>query len=124
MDWKTMLAYVTGLVDENLLLRIEYLVTENRILRDQIKGHVQLSDAERQALAEIGAKLGKQALADYVICLADRNRSHLCIGAIGEPCLTPPNRDLQTDGFSGGTGHHTGDAWTAPGALWHLGNSL
>jgi len=30
MDWKTMLAYVTGSVDENLLLRIEYLVAENR----------------------------------------------------------------------------------------------
>ena len=45
MDWKTMLAYVTGSVDENLLLRIEYLVAENRILRDQIKGRLQLSDA-------------------------------------------------------------------------------
>jgi hypothetical protein len=61
MDWKTMLAYVTGSVDENLMLRIEYLVAENLILRDQIKGRVQLSDAERQTLAEIGAKLGKQA---------------------------------------------------------------
>jgi putative transposase len=60
MDWKTMLAYVTGSVDENLLLRIEYLVAENRILRDQIKGRVQLSDAERQTLAEIGAKLGSK----------------------------------------------------------------
>jgi hypothetical protein len=57
-----MLAYVTGSVDENLLLRIEYLVAENRILRDQVKGRVQLSGAERQMLAEIGANLGKQAL--------------------------------------------------------------
>ena len=64
MDWKTMLAYVTGSVDENLLLRIEYLVAENRILRDQIKGGLQLNDAERQTLAEIGAQLGKQALAE------------------------------------------------------------
>jgi transposase InsO family protein len=64
MDWKTMLAYVTGSVDENLLLRIEYLVAENRILREQIKGRVHLSDAERHTLAEIGAKLGKQALAE------------------------------------------------------------
>jgi hypothetical protein len=55
MDWKTMLAYVTGSVDENLLLRIEYLVAENRILRDQLQGRVRLSDPERQALAEIGA---------------------------------------------------------------------
>ena len=59
MDWKTMLAYVTGSVDENLMLRIEYLVAENLILRDQIKGRVQLSDAERQTLAEIGAKHGE-----------------------------------------------------------------
>jgi hypothetical protein len=62
MDWKTILAYVTGSVDENLLLRIEYLVAENRILRDQVKGRVQLSGAERQMLAEIGANRGKQAL--------------------------------------------------------------
>ena len=46
------------------MLRIEYLVVENRILRDQIKGRVQLSDTERQTLAEIGAKLGKKALAE------------------------------------------------------------
>jgi len=30
-----MLAYVTGSVDEELLARNEYLVTENRILRGQ-----------------------------------------------------------------------------------------
>jgi len=61
MDWKTLLAYISGSVDEELLLRNEYLVAENRILRDQIKGRVQLSGAERQTLAEIGKKLGKQA---------------------------------------------------------------
>ena len=64
MDWKTMLAYVTREVDENLLLRIEYLVAENHILRGQIKDRLQLSDTERQTLAEIGVKLGKQALAE------------------------------------------------------------
>jgi hypothetical protein len=40
MDWKTMLAYATGSVDENLLLRIEYLVAENRVLRDQMKARL------------------------------------------------------------------------------------
>src|SRR5262252_9757076 len=64
MDWKTLLAYISGSVDEELLLRNEYLVAENRILRDQIKGRVQLSDAERQTLAEMGKKLGKQAVAE------------------------------------------------------------
>ena len=62
MDWKTMLAYITGSVDEQLRLRNEYLGAENRILRDQIKGQLQLSDAERRTLAEIGKQLGKQAL--------------------------------------------------------------
>jgi len=64
MDWKTLLAYITGTVDQALLLRNEYLATENRILRNQIKGRVRLSDGERKALAEIGKKLGKQALAE------------------------------------------------------------
>src|ERR671924_1773788 len=62
MDWKAMLAYISGSVDEELLLRNEYLAAENRILRDQIKGRVQLTDTERQTLAEIGKKLGKKAL--------------------------------------------------------------
>jgi putative transposase len=62
MDWKTLLAYITGSVDQHLLLRNEYLVTENRTLRQQITGRVRLSDGERMSLAEIGQKLGKKAL--------------------------------------------------------------
>ena len=58
MDWKYLLAYITGTVDQELLVRNEYLVTENRILRNQIKGRVRLSDGERKALAEIAQKLG------------------------------------------------------------------
>src|SRR5438128_8266571 len=64
MDWKRLLAYITGSVDQELLLRNEYLVTENRLLRQQITGRIRLSDAERKTLAEIGKKLGKQALAE------------------------------------------------------------
>ena len=62
MDWKQLLAYITGTVYQALLLRNEYLVTENRILRNQITGRVRLTDGERTALAEIGQKLGKKAL--------------------------------------------------------------
>ena len=62
MDWKHLLAYITGTVDQELLRRNEYLVTENRILRNQITGRVRLTDGERKTLAEIGQKLGKQAL--------------------------------------------------------------
>jgi putative transposase len=62
MDWKQLLAYITGSVDQELLLRNQYLVTENRILRNQIKGRIRLNDGERKTLAEIGQKLGKHAL--------------------------------------------------------------
>jgi hypothetical protein len=51
MDWKQLLAYSTGTVDQELPLRNEYLVTENRMLRNQIKGRIRLSDGERKALA-------------------------------------------------------------------------
>ena len=63
MDWKHLLAYITGSVDEELWLRNEYLVTENRILRQQITERVSF-DGERKTLAEIGKRLGKQALAE------------------------------------------------------------
>jgi len=59
-----MLAYITGSVDQELLLRNEYLVSENRILRRQIQGRLRLTDAERIRLAEIGKRLGRKALAE------------------------------------------------------------
>jgi putative transposase len=64
MDWKTLLAFITGSVDQELLLRNEYLVTENRVLRHQITGRVRLSDGERKTLAAIGKQLGKQTRAE------------------------------------------------------------
>jgi hypothetical protein len=62
MNWARMLAYITGTVDQELLLRKEYLAAENRILRAQIKGRLLLSDAEKATLAEIGQRLGRKAL--------------------------------------------------------------
>ncbi len=64
MDWMRMLAYITGTVDQELLLRNEYLAAENRILRAQIKGRLLLSDAEKKTLADIGYRLGHKALED------------------------------------------------------------
>lgn len=57
-----MLAYITGSVDQELLLRNEYLVTENRILKNQLEGRLRLTDSERISLAEIGKRLGRKAL--------------------------------------------------------------
>lgn len=48
MPWKKRLALVTGSIDEELLLRNEYLVTENRILRSKLNGRPQFKDEERQ----------------------------------------------------------------------------
>jgi putative transposase len=64
MDWARILAYVTGTVDQDLLARNEYLATENRIIKAQLKGRLKLSDAERKALGEIGHRLGRKVLAD------------------------------------------------------------
>ena len=61
MPWKRPLAYITGTVDEELLLRNEYLVTENKILRGQITGRLRLTDSERKTLGTIGKQLGRKA---------------------------------------------------------------
>jgi transposase len=62
MIWVRMLAYITGTVDQELLLRNEYLAAENLILRAQIKGRLLFSDAEKATLAEIAHRLGRKAL--------------------------------------------------------------
>jgi putative transposase len=62
MDWARMLAYITGTVDQELLLRNEYLVAENRILKAQLKTPLRLTDADRATLAEIAHRLGRKAL--------------------------------------------------------------
>jgi transposase InsO family protein len=64
MDWARILAYITGTVDQELLLRNEYLAAENRILKAQLKTRLRLTDAERATLAEIAHRLGRKALED------------------------------------------------------------
>src|SRR5262249_45545375 len=59
-----LLAFVTGLVNQELLLRNEYLVAENRILRAHLPLRLRLSDAERSTLAEIAKRLGRKALTE------------------------------------------------------------
>src|SRR6266487_6508273 len=67
--WARLLAYVTGLVNQKLLLQNEYLVAENRILRAHLPARMRLSDPERSTLAEIGKRLGRTAL-QQVACVA------------------------------------------------------
>ena len=46
-DVARLLAFVTGLVNQELLLRNEYLIAENRILRSHLPNRLRLSDPER-----------------------------------------------------------------------------
>jgi len=64
MDWARILAFVTGMVDQELLARNEYLAAENRILKAQLNGRLKLSDAERATLGEIGHRLGRKILGE------------------------------------------------------------
>jgi putative transposase len=64
MEWARILAHITGTVDQELLLRNEYLVAENRILKAQLKGRLRLLDGERAKLGEIGHRLGRKALGE------------------------------------------------------------
>jgi putative transposase len=62
LDWKRTLAYITGTVDQELLLRNQYLLAENRILRRHLRGRLRLTDPQRKTLAEFAMRLGRRAL--------------------------------------------------------------
>jgi len=64
-----LLAYLTGSVNQELLVRNEYLAAENRILGTKLTARLRLSDPERITLAEIGKRLGCKALRE-VACVA------------------------------------------------------
>lgn len=64
MYWKKLLESASESVNDHLRLRNAYVLAENRILRQQIDGRMQLTESERQELAVIGVQLGKQALAE------------------------------------------------------------
>jgi hypothetical protein len=51
-----LLAYVTGLINQELLLQVEYLAAENRILRAHAPIRLRLSIEQRSTLAEIGGQ--------------------------------------------------------------------
>ena len=68
-NWARLLAFVTGLVNQELLLQNEYLAAENRILKAHLPSRLRLSDPERSTLAEIGKRLGRKRL-KHVACTA------------------------------------------------------
>ena len=56
------LALAGGHVDEELLIRNEYLAVENKILKSKLQKPVQFNDCERIQLAEIGKRMGLKGL--------------------------------------------------------------
>ena len=58
--WGRLLAYVTGLINQELLFKNEYLAVENRILRARLLARLRLSDTcrNRQAPRAEGAGAG------------------------------------------------------------------
>ncbi len=50
------LALISGKVEEEILIRNEYLAAENEILKLKLKGTVKFKDAERIRLAKIGKR--------------------------------------------------------------------
>jgi hypothetical protein len=79
-NWARLLAFVTGLVNQDLLLQNEYLATENRILRAHLPARLRLSDPERCTLAEIGKRLGRKRLKQWP---APRSRIPSSFGIAG-----------------------------------------
>ena len=62
MEAMEALALVSGKVEQELLVRNEYLAAENRILKSKLKKPVRFNDSERIQLAKIGKRVGLQAL--------------------------------------------------------------
>ena len=58
--WTRLLTYVSGLVNQEVLLQLEYLAVENRILRAHLQNRLLLTDDQKATLAEIGKRLGRK----------------------------------------------------------------
>ena len=76
--WLRLLTYVSGLVNQELLLQNEYFAAENRILRAHMPARLRLSNPERSTLAVIGKRLGRKALAQVACVARLRSRSGPC----------------------------------------------
>src|SRR5262245_54707206 len=84
MDWKTLLGSVTNALDQELRLRNAYLLAENRLLRQQVRGRLLLTDGDRKEFAAIGQQLGRKTLAEIAtVAKADP------ILAWNRKCATP-----------------------------------
>jgi hypothetical protein len=76
-------------VDQELLLRNEYLAAENRIL--QLKGRLRRSNAERAKLGEIAYRVGRRVLGEVANAAHLRNRAQRRALSVGELIVKTPD---------------------------------
>ena len=69
MSWKTLLAVISGELDQELARQIDFLKAENKI-----KGRILLNDTERCMLAELGKPLGRKILDEISTRMDDSRR--------------------------------------------------
>ncbi len=67
------------MVNQELLLRNEYLGAENRILRGKIKDRLLPSEGEKATLAEIAHRLGREALENLAATANPGERRPMCL---------------------------------------------
>src|SRR6516164_9237866 len=115
-QWARLRAYVTGLVNQQLLLQNEYLAAESRVLRGRLPARLRLSNPERCTLAEVGKRLGRKAL-EKVACVAKPDTILAWYQRLiarkfdGSPAVPIwPASDFSRSGGTGG--------WLCPRELW------
>jgi putative transposase len=64
INWARIVSKITGGVDQHLLDRNEYLLAENRVMRERLDKRLRLSDRERIMLAKAAKPIGRSLLAD------------------------------------------------------------
>ena len=67
-DWVGLpvIATVARLLCQDLTLQNEYLLLENRILKEKVSGRIRFTDEERQSLAEAALAMGRSLMKEVV----------------------------------------------------------
>jgi hypothetical protein len=76
MDWRKVLACITGAVDEALLLCNEYPAAENRILMEQLQGRLRLTAPQRTPWLKLAAASGERRWQTWRISSSQKQSSH------------------------------------------------
>jgi hypothetical protein len=100
MEWARILAYITGTVDQELLLRNEYLVAENRILKAQLNGPPEAL-GRRAKLGEIGLRLCRKALGEIATAAVPTPSWHGTEGWSPASSMARRNVDRAGPGWTG-----------------------